>query len=293
MTEHLRSQQRKVLAMNNIAFTESGTAYHPETGERIVWGTASDHKLVSKAQAEAYKEREEFKGRQSDFTFSAMDALHEVVSVLTKAQCGFLFLLQCYVSYETNTLVNVDRTPMTTKDMRKALGLEGSKRRTFYDFLRKVTGCGIIVENENGSYSMNERYHFRGVVPIGLSVVKSYSAKIQALYGKIRPEDLGLLYRMLPLVHYSTNTLCANPGETVPEKIYGLNRKELAAAIGVSVGEISRRLSKMIVDGEYVIAKVSVGGSDSYMLNPWIFYRKTKKPDDTLAAIFRIKPASK
>ncbi|MDT2236629.1 hypothetical protein P7H22_10575 [Paenibacillus larvae] len=129
--------------MSKIAFAESGTAYHPETGERIVWGTASDHKLVSKAQAEAYKEREEFKGRQSDFTFTAMDAINEVTAVLTTAQCGYLVLLQCFVNYGDGTLVDSEDIPMSTKDMQTVLQLT-RKRQTFYDFLNACLEHDII-----------------------------------------------------------------------------------------------------------------------------------------------------
>lgn len=218
-----------------------------------------------------------------------MDVLHEVTSVLTKAQCGFLLLLQCYVSYETGRLTNANKTPMSTDDMRKALRMNGSRKNTFYDFLRKCMDHHIIIENDDGSYSINERYHFRGVTPTGLSVIKSYTAKIKRIYGTVSPEDLGLIYRMLPLVHYATNTLCTNPSVNIPEEINALNRKELAEAIGVSVGEISRRLPKMTVDGEYVIAKVTVGGVEMYMFNPWIFYRKMTAPDETLRTIFRVK----
>lgn len=219
-----------------------------------------------------------------------MEMLHEVTSVLTRAQCGFLLLLQCHVSYENGRLVNADKTPMTTEDMRKALRMDGRKKKsTFYDFLAKCIEHRIIIEHEDGTYSVNERYHFRGTVPTGLSVIKSYSAKIRRIYGKIRPEDLGLIYRMLPLVHYSTNTLCSNPSEPVPENVHALNRKELAEAIGISVGEISRRFPTLTANNEYVIAKVSIGGTDSYMFNPWVFYRKMTQPDETLRTIFRVK----
>lgn len=274
----------------HIAFTGTGTAYDPETGETLVFAPASTHKVVNIAQSEAHSERQQFIGRQQDFSFSVMDVLHEVTSVLTKAQCGFLFLLQCYVSYENGRLVNPNKSVMTTEDMRRVLGMNDRKKKSsFYDFLSRTVSNGILIDNVDGSFSVNERYHFRGSVPTGLAVIKSYSAKIKRIYGSVRPEDLGLIYRMLPLVHYSTNTLCTNPAEQVPENLNALNRKDLADAIGISVGEISRRLPTLTVDGEYVIAKVTIGGIESYMFNPWVFYRKMTQPDETLRAIFRVK----
>ena len=280
------SNDSHLYTAEHIAFTGTGTAYDPETGEALVYGPASTHRLVNIKQAESHAIREEFRGKQSEFTFSAMDALHEVTRVLTRAQCGFLFVLQCHVDYGNGRLVTAKKSPMTTEDMRRILNV---KKSSFYDFLRKCVDNTIILEHEDGSYSVNDRYHFRGSVPTGLSVIKSYSAKVKRIYGTVRPEDLGLIYRMLPLVHYATNTLCANPAEPDPERLDALNRKELAEVLGISVGEISRRLPKLTVDNEYVVAKVSVGGADSYMFNPWVFYRKMTQPDETLRSIFRVK----
>ncbi|WP_026263733.1 hypothetical protein [Paenibacillus terrigena] len=274
----------------HIAFTGTGTAYDPETGEALIYAPAATHRVVSLSQYTAHRERKSFRGRQDNFTFSVLETLHEVTSVLTRAQRGFLFLLQCYINYDDGRLISANKSPMTTEDMRKALKMDGRRKKSsFYDFLNRCVEHGIILANEDGSYSVNERYHFRGTSQTGLSVIKSYTAKIKRMYGTTRPEDLGLIYTMLQLTHYGSNTLCANPSEQVPEKVRSLNRKELASVLGISVGEISRRFPTFTVDGEYVIAKVSVGGVDSYMFNPWIFYRKMTQPDETLRTIFRVK----
>jgi hypothetical protein len=45
----------------------------------------------------------------------------------------------------------------------------------------------------------------------------------------------------------------------------------------------------MTFDGEYVIAKVKIGGEERYMFNPWVFYRKASEPDKTLRALFSAK----
>jgi len=282
----LRLRDTQGVTAEHVYFTGTGTAYDPETGEALVYGPASTHKVVSIKRSEAFKDRGEFKGRQRDFTFSVMDVLHEVTNALTTAQCGYLLLLQCYVNYGDGRLLNADKTVMSTSDMRNILNVS---RSTFHDFLTRATEHNFILAHGDGSYSINERYHFRGSAPAGESIVKSYTAKVRRIYGRVKPADLGLIYRMLPLVHYATNTLCSNPNESVPEMVHALNRKELAELIGVSVGEISRRLPKLTVDGEYVIAKVTVGGVESYMFNPWVFYRKTTQPDDTLRRLFSVK----
>jgi hypothetical protein len=254
-----------------------------ETGE----DRSSEYTLRHRNQDDAYRKLKEKRGRQPDFTASNMRNLHEVYNVLTTTQCGYLMLLQCYVDYGEGIIVNSDKTPMTTSDMMSVLQLN-RKRSTFYDFLGACVEHGIIIEN-NDTYAVNPRYHFRGAFA-DQYVVKSYTTKIKRVYREVKATDIGLIYRMLPFVHYETNALCENPFETNPDKIRWFTRKTLAEAIGVSPSEISRRLPKMTFDGEYVIAQVIVGGKRVYMFNPWVFYRKNSEPDKTLQAVFNVKP---
>lgn len=270
----------------HIAFTGTGTAYDPQTGEALVFAPAETHRVVNIAQAEAHRDREEFKGRQADFTFAAMEAMHEVIDVLTTAQCGYLLVLQCHVDYGSGRLVRADKSAMTTTDMMRALQL-GKKRQTFYDFLSACLDRAIITKNDDESYSVNPRYHFRGVTH-NRAVIRSYSAKVKQIYREVKAVDLGLMYRMLPFVHYGTNALCANPTEQDPSKIRWFNGKELAEAIGVHEKTLSGRLTRMKFGDEFVVARLSLGEFKRFVFNPNVFYRKNTEPDATLTAMFNV-----
>jgi hypothetical protein len=275
-----------VISAEHIAFTGTGTAYDPLTGEALVFAPAETHRVVNIAQAEAHKQREDFKGRQADFTFAAMEAMHEVIDVLTTAQCGYLLLLQCYVDYGSGRLVHADKTAMTTTDMMRALQL-GKKRQTFYDFLSACLDRDIITKNDDESYSVNPRYHFRGVTH-NRAVIRSYSTKVKQIYREVKAVDLGLMYRMLPFVHYGTNALCANPTEQDPNNIRWFNGKELADAIGVHEKTLSGRLTRMKFGDEFVVARLSLGEFKRFVFNPNVFYRKNTEPDATLTAMFNV-----
>ncbi len=249
----------------------------------------AEFQTARQRQAVAYAKKQSRSGRQADFTASNMRNLHEVYTVLTTAQCGYLMRLQCNVSYDGGTLVNTDKSPMDASDMMDVLQLV-KKKSTFYDFLAACLEHDIIRKTDSGNYAVNERYHFKGAFN-DQYVVKSYTAKIKRVYSEVKASDIGLIYRMLPFVHFDTNTLCSNPFERDPAKVNPFNRRQLADAIGVSPGEISRRLPRMTFDGEYVIAQVTVGGKKSYMFNPWVFYRKDDEPDRTLQRIFNVKPS--
>lgn len=257
-----------------------------ETGEDY----SQDYTLRHKRQDDAFKRKLEERtnnGRQRDFTASNMRNLHEVYSVLTTAQCGYLMLLQCYVGYDDGILVNSAKQPMTTSDMMSVLQL-GRKRQTFYDFLNACIRNDIIRKTDEGQYAVNPYYHFRGAFGSNSQyVVKSYTSKVKRVYREVKAADIGLIYRMLPFIHYETNALCDNPYEKDPTKIRWFNRKELAEVIGVNAATLGRRLPNMKFDDEYVVARIKVGKEpERYTFNPRVFYRKDSEPDSTLIALF-------
>lgn len=255
-----------------------------ETGEDL----STDYTLRHRNQDEAFREQQKQTTDRRDFSNANMPNIHEVYNALTTAQCGYLMLLQCYVDYN-GVLVKSsrDKTPMTTADMMSVLQL-AKKRMTFYDFLSACTAHDIIRE-EGGAYSVNERYHFKGNFG-SQYVVKLYTAKIKKVYSEVKATDIGLIYRMLPFVHYETNALCENPFEKNPKYIRWFNKKELAAAIGVTPDTLGRRLKQMKFDGEFVVARIKVGGEpERYTFNPNVFYRQSKTPDKTLLAMFNVK----
>ncbi|KRT87822.1 hypothetical protein ABE068_25455, partial [Bacillus glycinifermentans] len=181
-----------------------------ETGEDL----STDYTLRHRNQDEAFREQQKQTTDRRDFSNANMSYIHEVYDALTTAQCGYLMLLQCYVDYN-GVLVKSsrDKTPMTTADMMSVLQL-AKKRMTFYDFLNACIQHDIIRE-EDGIYSVNERYHFKGNFG-SQYVVKLYTAKIKKVYSEVKATDIGLIYRMLPFIHYETNALCANPFEKNP-----------------------------------------------------------------------------
>jgi hypothetical protein len=228
------------------------------------------------------------KGRGRDFTSANMETIHEVYGALTTAQCGYLMLLQCYVSYDGGPLINPDKTPMKKSDMKSVLQLD-SKPRTFYDFYKACVNHEVIRENQDGTFTVNERYHFKGQFD-DQYVIKAYTTKIKRVYREVKAADIGLIYRMLPFVHMETNALCGNPFEKDPSSISWFNRKELAEVIGVNPDFLGRRLPNMKFDKEYVIARIKIGKEpERYAFNPKVFYRQNKTPDPTLQAMFSVK----
>lgn len=257
---------------------------HTETGEIRDFQSKAER---DRAYADKMR-KENRQGRSRSFVNGDMRHMHEVYSALTTPQSGYLMLLQCYVGWNNGIIENPDKTPMTTADMQRVLQLTGNKRSTFYDFFRACVDNDIIRANEDGSYSVNERYHFRGSHG-NQFVIKAYTTKVKRVYREVKANDIGLIYRMLPFVHMSTNALCADPFEKDPKKITWFSQAELADVIGVDARTLRRRLPQMKFDGEYVVARIKVGTEpERYTFNPSVFYRQDNEPDATLQAMFNV-----
>lgn len=255
-----------------------------EHGEIVYKFDASTHYLRSKKQDEAFKKNQE--GRNTSFTFTNMDAIHEVIDVLDDADLGYLLYLQCFIDYD-GKLVNADRgkTNMTRKDVQETLGIG---RSVFSKLWCAVTTLEIIEKNEKGVFYMNSSYHFKGTMK-DEKVIRSFTTKVKELYSRNTAKDLGFIYKLLPYVHYETNTICHNPFETDPKQIQKLTQSEIAEIVGMDTSNIRRKMNRLTLSKEYVFAEVTVGRSKHYMVNPFLFYRKNGKPDATLTTIFTIR----
>lgn len=259
-----------------------------EDGTPRISAPAETHYVRSYAQREAYlrqKQREE--GRKQRFTFTDMDNIKEIIENVSDQHCGYLLFLQCFVNYNS-ILMNPNKTSMTRDDM---MGILRVKRSTFYDFLKCMTKNNIIlIENIDGvtKYKLNPRYHFQGKTD-NPRVVKSFTSKIKELYNEVNAKDLGFVYKLLPFIHYETNTICENPYETDVEQTRPLDKSDIARITGLTEKAVYTKLRNLKFGDQYVFAEVIYGKQRFYKINPFVFYRKNGTPDATLREIFALR----
>lgn len=223
------------------------------------------------------------------FSFSHMENMREVIATVPTSACGHLLHLQCYMELFTGILTKEDGDPMYWDDIQSTIKISD---RSMDDFKRDMTDAGIIEKTatEDGEVALriNPRYHFRNGLPENSRVIKSFTKRVKELAEELTPHEVGMIYKLLPYVHQNTNTICANPFEKDPTKIEQLTGQQIAKLIGVSPSKMSRYL-QLTAGDQYVFAKVIVGRKRYYKLNPWIFYRKNGRPDDTLLEMFAVK----
>lgn len=249
-----------------------------ETGEDL----SLEYTLRHRNQDSYYKQRLAQRSRQRDFTFSNMLNMAEVITKIDDKYCGYLLYLQTYINYD-GVLVNAthEKEPMTKEDIQSALNL---KKTAFYEFFKNMTDNEIMFE-ENGDYRINPIYHFRGSTD-NTRVVKTFTAKVRSLYSVRNAKKLGFIYKLLPYIHYETNTICNNPYETNLKCVEQLSKNDIAELTQVSEKSVYSYLRSMKLGDEYVFAEIKTGKVCYYKINPFIFYRKNGEPDASLREIF-------
>jgi len=250
-----------------------------ETGENV----SQQYRLMHVNQTESFKQRtrERSPGRARDFTFSSMLNIADVIARVDDKYCGYLLYLQTFINYK-GRLVTTQR-PLNREDIRNLLGLQ---RRAFSDFFKAMTDNEII-QQDGEYYRINPAYHFRGSTD-NQHVIKAFTTRVRSMYGMRNAKKLGFVYKLLPYVHYETNTICANPFENELADVKRLTHGELAALTGVSEKTVYNYLRSMKFGDEFVFAEVAVGREKFYKINPFIFYRKNGEPDATLREMFLV-----
>jgi DNA-binding MarR family transcriptional regulator len=238
-------------------------------------------------EQQAAIEREQHKQRDKrHFSFTHMAHIREVTDNLSNKQCGYILMLQPYLQMKSNTLINPGReeTPLGKAGIAKALGVTVQTAGTI---IKSLILDDILAVTPSGNYRMNDRYHFRNKTRGGKDMlVKTFFTTLKDL--KLKPAEMGALYKLLPYVHFETNMICADPFEVDPAEIRFLNTKQIADKLGThekNTIELLRALKKAGAISE--TSKFVEDRRTKYItLNPYIFFRKAGDPDASLMAMF-------
>ncbi|MDQ1146598.1 hypothetical protein QE429_003425 [Bacillus sp. SORGH_AS 510] len=257
--------------------TENRKLVDVSTGEYFDMG---EYYLRARASDEAFKQIINKDNRH--FSFADMDTIKFIISNVSTVHCGYLMILQCYMEYGTGKL------KLTRNEMPKAVS---TSKSTFNRFWKVMINYGIIIE-KNGGFYVNPYFHFRQQ-PQHNRVIKLFTTMIKQLIHELSASELGFLYKLLPFVHYDTNMICADPF-TEPENIQFLNKTQIALLVGMDEKKTSKQLDKLRKIG--VVAE-TIRQDDKrdriFTLNPYVFYRKKGRPDDTLRGLFASTPYGK
>lgn len=272
-----------------------------ETGEVVSTYDPETHKVVSKKQSEAGRSYFKKINDKRHFSFSNMELMIDVIRSLTPTQCGYLLILQCHMQFETGLLVKrvkedgeFTEVPMDKEDIMHLLTV---KRRAFFNLFSALKKHGIVTEDKIGkikAYKINQKIHFRNFIEETEGkdhrLVKTYFTTFKQLANNLKPNEIGFIYKLLPWVHFKTNTICADPFVNDETEVRYLTNTKMGSVIGVDTRTVKTMLKKLLNTNPRALTQLNIGNGVYYKLNPWIFYRQIGEPDASLKEMFTIKP---
>lgn len=238
------------------------------------------------------------------FYFAKMEKAKEADKMLSMKDMGYFLVMQSYISYDNMLkMKNDSKLPMTKKEVMGVLKIK--KLHTLNALLKNFVELGLIFEDkvelygkEYKAFFISKEYCFRKDINSKLSVKKTarvFMDNIKELYAedKIKPADLGFIYRVIPFVNYHHNLITANPYEIDATKDEALSVEELAKALGMQDKEVSKKVTSLTWGNMSVFARIKVGRHTVLKVNPLVVYRQEGYPPASLYAEFVISKGKK
>lgn len=251
----------------------------------------SSHYIRSKVQDEAYRKYKQEQDLSRDgrkFVFSNNQNVEEVTKRMTLVEAGAMFSIMVHLDFNSDGIIVKNGKPITMTDLQDILKI--GKRRVI-DIVNKLESLSLLFRVKQGRKTIiqvNDSFHFIGKNLDKKSyLTKVYTTKAKELLDSLSLQELGLLYKIIPHFHYEKMVLCKNANEKNPSKLELLTATELADLIGVDRRTLSRLLPALRKKG--ILMSVRTGSKAvSYVINPDLFYRMDRIPEDidTLKMIF-------
>lgn len=207
---------------------------------------------------------------------------------LDQANISRIIYLATYIDWKTNILVksigNRKYKPMNNKEIKNVMKLS---ERTFYRFLTDVKETGLLIENKDGTFSINKKYFKKsdnkgkGKYEKG-EFTRIYIGVTRKLYEGTKVTQhkiLSTVFMIIPKLNYESNAICHEDGSV-------MRFKEVAEMLGYSldkknIQKMRNNLRLFTVENKdgvkyYLFAKITVevGNilNDYYVVNPMVIY---------------------
>lgn len=179
---------------------------------------------------------------------------------------------------------------ITKKDLFEMLKL--SSKET-YNTINYLTNNNMIIIENDRYIKINDEYSSKGqLLKDKKEVVRMFNKQIRELYENALPKEhkkLGLLVKLLPMIHYSLNIICDNPKEENIKLIRPYNFTEVATMLGYSTTQkFKKGLMDIKVNGEPVIMISTIDNRNMIIVNPKIYYKGGKSNFETVKGLINL-----
>jgi DNA-binding transcriptional regulator/RsmH inhibitor MraZ len=125
--------------------------------------------------------------------------------------------------------------------------------------------------------TMKPEYHEKGDQTKKESWAKVYQKSVQDKYEKEIKSgntgiEFGLLYKLIPYVHYKTAHVCRYPDYDQLDEIEPLNNKKIAETLGLDEDTVSRYMRKLYEHG--IVLPIGSKNDVHYLVHPHYVFRR-------------------
>ena len=147
-----------------------------------------------------------------------------------------------------------------TKDLlQKKLKLSD---RVFYDFWKEVNEAELLLQNDDGSISINQNYFIKGKMKDSAqsNFTRLYCKFVRNMYDNTPVRDHRLLsyfFRLIPYTNFKYNCVCENPTQADRNLIVPMTVKRYCEKLDYRSKDAKRLLQSMLefkINGQYLIS---------------------------------------
>lgn len=259
----------------NTYQTEDGRWVHevPVDGYRI----ESEEDIARRRE---YAQREDARKRNTrQYVTSYHEPVRKLSTILELNELGAVMKLLPYMRIDKAGELYYEGLRMGIAEISKAIG---KAKRWTITLVSTLVSCGVLTESKEGRrkvYAIDPEYHTIGrTLKQGESFTKVYQTKTRSDVKNLTVQAAGLLYCMIPFVHYEMLYLCTNPNEKNIDALDHITQASFARILGVDEQTARRGLRELSREG--FVMRSDAFGTIVIKMNPDVMYRKKYDDDD-------------
>lgn len=279
-----------------------------ETGEKIEAGPNSTIIVLSEEEQEKRKKEEEDRKKREElekyldekrWVASKNEEIIKLNEKLDIEHAGACMILSLFMNMNSDGRLDMNGKPLKKEDIYKVLKVKKTRGNEIISKLLSRPIAYLQKGAKNGrydTYKINPKYHTIGKqIDSDIKFSKIFKEQTKQLLERVELKHMGMLYKLLPNVHYQSAYLCHNPNENLilneekswfdnyaegtykPIEHYTL--KDIGKVAGISSRTVDRWLPEL---QEVGIIKYELGRGGIYLIRfrPDMVIRTSKKNVD-------------
>ncbi|MGG4142978.1 hypothetical protein ABEW34_07580 [Paenibacillus algorifonticola] len=258
--------------------------YDDETGRTLLVVDEAEFSVMSHEQLSAIQDAKRRKaaieaaGGGRNYVVAYHVPVRKLNDILNLGEIGAVMKLIPYMRFDRNGELRYAAKRMGIEEIARAIG---KARRWTVTLVSGLVTAGVLITEKDGKrnvYNVSEAYHTIGRAIKGTTFTRIYQTKTRTDIAKVSIQAAGLLYKMIPYIHYEYMYLCCNPNVRHSDEIRHLSQTRFAEEVGVDDITALRCMRELITAG--FVMRSEAFGAKIIRMNPDVMYRKRPRDEN-------------